>query len=83
MGFDCPLEEKFHFIYKDDFDNGLTERELDRVFVGFYDGDIASNPEEVADVRRIDTNELQREMKKEPKKFTERFKIIMRDFTQF
>jgi isopentenyl-diphosphate delta-isomerase len=32
MGFDCPLEEQFHFIYKATFDNGLTEYELDRVF---------------------------------------------------
>lgn len=34
MGFDCPLEDKFSFIYKVKFDNGLTEHEYDHVLIG-------------------------------------------------
>ncbi len=34
MGFEVDLDEKFHFIYKAEFDNGLTEHELDHVMLG-------------------------------------------------
>src|ERR1700712_1529352 len=34
MGFDCELVEKFHFIYKAPFENGLTEHELDFIYSG-------------------------------------------------
>ena len=80
MGFDCPLEEKFHFIYKAEFDNGLTEREFDRVFVGCYDGEVISNPEEVANVRWVAVDALKQEIEEKPEKFAEWFRIIMRDF---
>jgi isopentenyl-diphosphate delta-isomerase len=33
MGFVCPLEEKFTFLYRAEFSNGLTEHEFDHVFV--------------------------------------------------
>jgi isopentenyl-diphosphate delta-isomerase len=82
MGFDCPLEEKFHFIYKADFDNGLTERELDRVFFGFYEGEVFPNPDEVANVKRISLSDLQRELAGHPATFAERFKIILQEISQ-
>lgn len=47
MGFDTPLEEAFQFKYKASFANGLTEHEFDHVFVGYYDGIIESNFDEV------------------------------------
>ncbi len=33
MGFSVSLEKVFDFLYKADFDNGLTEYEFDHVFV--------------------------------------------------
>jgi isopentenyl-diphosphate delta-isomerase len=47
MGFDTPLVKAFDFKYKANFNNGLTEHEFDHVFVGFYDGKIISNFDEV------------------------------------
>ncbi|MDR0282497.1 MAG: isopentenyl-diphosphate Delta-isomerase [Candidatus Peribacteria bacterium] len=77
MGFDCDLEEKFHFIYKARFDNGLTEWELDRVFVGKYDGEVIPDPGEVHDFRWISLGDLEEEMGKTPEFFAPWFKIIM------
>jgi isopentenyl-diphosphate delta-isomerase len=34
MGFDCELKPLFEFIYRAEFDNGLTEYELDQVYIG-------------------------------------------------
>ena len=47
MGFETPLKELFHFIYKAPFDNGLTEHELDHVMIGTYSQAPKVNPEEV------------------------------------
>jgi isopentenyl-diphosphate delta-isomerase len=77
MGFDCPLEEQFHFVYTATFDNGLTEWEFDRVFFGKYEGEVYPNPEEVADIRWIRLEKLQQEIAKHPEKFTEWFKSIL------
>ena len=49
LGFDTDLTHQFHFIYKVQFDNGLTEHEFDHVFVGYHDGNIAPNSLEVKD----------------------------------
>jgi len=77
MGFDCPLEKRFSFIYKADFPNGLTEWELDRVFVGIYDWEVVPNPTEVHDFRWIDIKELRQEIEEKPASFAPWFKIIM------
>jgi isopentenyl-diphosphate delta-isomerase len=76
MGFDCPLKEKFHFIYKAEFDNGLTEWEFDRVFIGSYDGEVLPNSEEVAGVKWIGQDELKCEIEEHPETFAEWFRII-------
>ncbi|MDR2122051.1 MAG: isopentenyl-diphosphate Delta-isomerase [Flavobacteriaceae bacterium] len=76
LGFDCELSEKFHFIYKADVGGGLTEHELDRVFVGEYNGNINPAPLEVESVRWIARDELKKEMELCPENFTEWFKII-------
>src|SRR5690349_15951298 len=47
LGFQTTIEKAFEFLYKADFDNGLTEHEFDHVFIGHYDGDINFCPEEV------------------------------------
>lgn len=77
MGFSCKLNQDFHFIYKAEFDNGLTEYEYDHVFVGFYDGDININKEEVHDYKWIKIVDLIEDIKKHPKKYAPWFKIIM------
>ena len=49
MGIETPLYKTFSFIYKAELDNNLTEHEFDHVFVGYYDGEILFNKEEVDD----------------------------------
>ena len=83
MGFEVDLDEKFHFVYKAEFDNGLTEHELDHVMVGYYNGEPTINPEEVASWKWIDMEVLQQDMKDHPQQYTAWFKIIFDRFVEF
>jgi len=83
MGFEVDLEEKFHFVYKAEFDNGLTEHELDHVMVGYYNEKPIINPEEVASWRWIDMEVLQKDMEDNPQDYTVWFKIIFDRFVEF
>ena len=75
MGFDTELNRAFHFIHKASFDHGLTEHELDHVFLGNYDGPIQLNSDEADDYRWIALETLKQEMKQNPEKYTVWFKI--------
>ena len=83
LGFDCELSEKFHFIYKAEVGGGLMEHEFDRVFVGYYEGDITINPEEVEATRWISLEKLEKEMVQYPEEFTEWFKIIFDKYENY
>ena len=83
MGFEVDLDEKFHFVYKAEFDNGLTEHELDHVMVGYYNGEPTINPEEVASWKWIDMEVLQQDIKDHPQDYTAWFKIIFDRFVEF
>lgn len=76
MGFDCELNYKFDFIYKANLDNGLTEHELDHVFIGVYDGEPKLNPDEVMAYRWVEMDDLKKDMEKNPQNYTAWFKII-------
>lgn len=75
MGFTTPLREIFHFVYKADFDNGLTEHEFDHVFVGYYDGPVTPDPKEVNRYEYVDMQEIESRMKSTPGLFTAWFHI--------
>ncbi|MBS1564670.1 MAG: isopentenyl-diphosphate Delta-isomerase [Bacteroidetes bacterium] len=49
LGFAVPLRKLFDFVYKTDFDNGLSEHEFDHVFAGTYDGALSPDAGEVQD----------------------------------
>jgi isopentenyl-diphosphate delta-isomerase len=70
MGITCELEEKGAFIYRAAVDNGLTEHELDHVFVGSYNGDPDPAETEVQDWRWIPVSELSDWLAREPEAFT-------------
>lgn len=76
-GFTCPLEEKLVFQYKASFTNGLTENEIDHVFVGTYDGPIPFNTNEAAAVRYAPVEAIKQEIAQNPDGFTVWFKILM------
>jgi len=70
MGIACDLEERGAFIYRAAVDNGLTEHELDHVFVGRYSGDPSPVREEVQDWQWIPLKELMNWLAREPEVFT-------------
>ncbi|MGC5220900.1 isopentenyl-diphosphate Delta-isomerase, partial [Escherichia coli] len=35
MGFETGLHKAFDFVYKSNFENGLTEHEFDHVYIGY------------------------------------------------
>ena len=75
MGFDCPLEELFSFVYRTQFSPDLIEYEYDHVFAGSYDGEVKVNPEEASEVRWISFDQLGEELVKTPEKFSSWFII--------
>ena len=75
MGFTSPLEKIFDFIYKAEFDNGLTEYEFDHVFAGEYEGTIEYNKEEVMDYCYKSLRDVRSSLKEHPQKFSSWFQL--------
>lgn len=82
MGFSCELEEMFWFVYRAEFDNGLTEHELDHVMTGTYDQDPEINPEEVASFKWMMPAAVKQDIADRPELYTEWFKIIFNEYDQ-
>jgi isopentenyl-diphosphate delta-isomerase len=70
MGLQVDLEFVFRFQYKASFENGLTEHELDYVYVGFTDQQPHPNPTEVMEWKYIDLPALQEDLVAYPEKYT-------------
>ena len=64
------LRELDTFLYRAAFPNGLTEHELDHVLLGEYSGPVRPDPREIAQVRWIDLEELQRDLQAFPQRYT-------------
>ena len=79
MGFECEMHEVFSFIYKAAFDRGLTEHELDHVFMGLHNGDPLINPDEVEEWKWIDIDDLLKDIDQFPDKYTVWFKIAVKE----
>ncbi len=79
MSIDIPLIEVGQFQYKAQFDNGLTEHELDHVLLGEYDvrQSIILNPEEAQDFRWVPVAELLAALSAEPTQYTPWFKSAL------
>ncbi|MCR9062823.1 MAG: isopentenyl-diphosphate Delta-isomerase [Cytophagales bacterium] len=78
MGFNSDLNYQFTFHYKADFSNGLTENEIDHVFFGEYNQEFNANPEEVADYKWVDVEELKKDVLSDPQSYTVWFKEILK-----
>jgi isopentenyl-diphosphate delta-isomerase len=75
MGFSVPVNKCFEFIYKADFENGLTEYEFDHVFTGEYDGPVKPNPDEVMSFRFMTYNEIKNSLSKDTSSYTAWFQL--------
>jgi isopentenyl-diphosphate delta-isomerase len=80
MGFDCELQQKFHFIYLVELENQLIENELDHVLIGTFNQNPSPNPEEIKDYRWISLEKLKNEIAEKPAQFTFWFKEIIRNY---
>lgn len=77
LGIHTALEPAGMFTYSATHDGtGLTEREIDRVFVGRYEGGLRPDPSEVEGSRWIDPADLEREMRDVPERFTPWFRHV-------
>lgn len=76
MGINCALKEIFSFVYRADF-GSLTEYELDHVFIGNFNGNPRPNEDEADDWKWIRPEELKKDVKENPGKYTYWFKLIL------
>lgn len=82
MGFTTPLKEATSFIYKAVFDNGLTEHEYDHILTGLYNQEPQINPDEVANWKWMEVDDVRIDINTNPGNYTAWFKIIFDKFYQ-
>ena len=83
MGIKTNLRKVFHFIYKAELDNELTENEFDHVFYGLYNEDPIINIEEVDDFKWIDMETLNNDIAINGQNYTVWFKIAFDYFYKY
>jgi len=76
MGIETELKEVFSFIYKAKIGD-LIEHEFDHVFIGRFDGKVKPNKEEVGDWKWAEPEELRKDIKENPEKYTYWFKMVL------
>ncbi len=77
MGIECEMQFQFSFIYKFEFDNGLTEHEFDHVYFGKSDEMPRINHLEVKDWKYIHLKALKKEISLNPQNFSAWLKICL------
>ena len=77
MGVECELVEITHFTYKADVMCGLTEHEIDHVFVGCTDRKPVIDKSEVDSWKYVSAEFLRKDVSENPQNYTEWFKIIL------
>jgi isopentenyl-diphosphate delta-isomerase len=75
LGFETAIKKVADFVYKADFDNGLTEHEFDHVFAGEYEGLLNLNPDEVMDTCYKTVAEIQKDLVTHPGHYTAWFHL--------
>ncbi|MBA3284416.1 MAG: isopentenyl-diphosphate Delta-isomerase [Bacteroidia bacterium] len=77
MGMKCHTFFAFSFIYKAQFENGLSEHEFDHVYFGMSDVLPVPAKDEVQNWKYIAIDELEQDIKNNPGHFTEWLKICL------
>lgn len=75
MGMKSKTEFAFSFVYKANFENGLTEHEFDHVFFGTTDDLPKPEKSEVKNWKYMDIKLLKKDLKKNPHHYTAWLKI--------
>ncbi len=77
MGIDLQPEFAYKFTYKTTLDHGLTEHEVDHVFIGTFDGIPSINTDEVEDWKFMSLDDLKEDAQRNPHQYTSWFKLIL------
>jgi len=75
MGIDTPLQKIFDFIYRTEFDNGLTEFEFDHVYSGVFDGMPRPDSREVKEFCFRSPDMIEEDLRRHPEKYSSWFRI--------
>jgi isopentenyl-diphosphate delta-isomerase len=75
MGIDTSLEKIFDFIYRAEFENGLTEFEFDHVYTGVYSGVLIPDKQEVKDYCFRSMEDISQDLERWPNKYSAWFRI--------
>jgi len=75
MGIATSLNHLYHFTYKVEFDNGLTEHELDHVYLGKFNDAPNPDPNEVMEWKYMSADDIIKDVKENPDNYTEWFKL--------
>lgn len=78
LGLGAKLSFLFNFIYKSEFDNGLTEHELDHVFWGVTDEKPTPNENEISEFKYMSPDQVLKDIEAYPDNYTFWFKKIIR-----
>ncbi len=62
--------QKYSFIYKVNFDNGLSEHEYDHVVFGTFNDEPEVNPDEVSDFRYVSIADIKEAIELDKSQFT-------------
>lgn len=76
MGFVCNIKEMSSFMYKIEFNNGLTENEYDHVFLGTFNGEIHPNLDEIEEYKWLGIDDIRIDIKNNPDSYTYWFKYL-------
>ena len=82
MGIRCTLQKTFTFVYRAFLAHQLTEFEYDHVFTGVTDEEPKPDSIEVAGWKYDNMEALSADMLLHPGKYTEWFKICLRDYSK-
>jgi isopentenyl-diphosphate Delta-isomerase len=77
MGFHCPLQPAFGFIYRADVGAGLIEHEFDHVFIGTADARVLPDEKEVSDWTWADPETLTADVAARPERYTFWFRHVL------
>jgi isopentenyl-diphosphate Delta-isomerase len=80
MGFDTDLQYVTKFHYNVTFENGLTENEIDHIFIGFFNENPKPNSEEVAEFKWVDLRDLKVDIDQNPSNYTYWLRHIVQNY---
>ncbi len=82
LGLKIKTEFLFSIIYNIKLDHGLIEHEFDHVYLGITDTIPTPDPAEITDLKFVNINDLEDNMKAKPHLYTEWLKIIFDQLVQ-